>query len=298
MMNKFILRQSLLLFLAATIWGTAFVAQSVGMDYIEPFTFNAVRNILGALVLIPCIAFLKKASRDNSASGQKKKYSGKALILSGVICGTILCIASNLQQFGIRSTSVGKSGFITAMYIVLVPAIGILFKKKTSLRIWISVFIAMFGLYLLCVTDNFMTVQSGDIMLFACALAFSFHILVIDKFSPLVDGVKMSCIQFFTCSVLSSICMLIFEEPRMDLIIDAWLPVLYTGIMSSGVAFTLQIIGQKGLNPTVASLIMSLESVVSLVAGWIILHQVLSVRELIGCVIMFLAIIIVQIPSK
>lgn len=299
-MNKFALRQSLLLFLAATIWGTAFVAQSVGMDYVQPFTFTAVRNMIGSLVLIPFIVLFQRASSRGGAAndGSSVQKDNKTLVIGGICCGIILCIASNLQQFGIRYTSVGKSGFITAMYIILVPVLGMFFKKKTGLRVWIAVFTAVIGLYLLCVTDNLTSVQPGDIMLLACAIAFSFHILVIDRFSPLVDGVKMSCIQFFTCSVLSSICMFIFEEPKLDLIIAAWLPIMYAGVMSSGIAFTLQVIGQKGLNPTVASLIMSLESVVSVIAGWIILHQVLSARELIGCIIMFGAIILVQLPAK
>lgn len=299
-MNKFVLRQSLLLFLAATIWGTAFVAQSVGMDYVQPFTFTAVRNMIGSLVLIPFIMFLQRSSSGGSAAdnSDKAQKGNKTLIIGGICCGIILCAASNLQQFGIRYTSVGKSGFITAMYIILVPVIGMFFKKKTGLKVWIAVFIAVIGLYLLCFTDKLTSVQPGDLMLLACAIAFSFHILVIDHFSPLVDGVKMSCIQFFTCSVLSSICMFIFEEPKIELIIAAWLPILYAGVMSSGIAFTLQVIGQKGLNPTVASLIMSLESVVSVIAGWAILHQVLSTRELIGCLVMFCAIILVQLPAK
>lgn len=296
-MNRFALRQSLLLFLAATIWGTAFVAQSVGMDYVQPFTFNAVRNIVGALVLMPGIAIIGRLSRNKNIKAAKQRDK-KTLIAGGIICGFILCVASSLQQFGIKYTTVGKAGFITALYIIIVPLIGLLFKKKTSLKIWIAVFSALIGLYLLCITDRITSIQPGDILLLGCAVVFSMHILAIDHFSPLVDGVKMSCIQFMTCAVISCVCMMIFEDPEPKHIVDAWFPIIYTGAISSGFAYTLQIIGQKGLDPTVASLIMSLESVVSLIAGWIILHEVLSPRELAGCLIMFFAIILVQLPSR
>lgn len=295
-MNRFVLRQSLLLFLTATIWGVAFVAQSVGMDYVEPFTFNAVRNMIGAIVLLPCIGLLNRLNgKDNGEAGEPQK---KTLIIGGISCGVLLFIASNLQQFGIQYTTVGKAGFITAMYIVLVPVFGIFLHKKAGLKIWAAVALAVAGLYLLCMTDGSFSLQMGDLLVLACAVAFSFHILVIDYFSPKVDGVKLSCIQFFTCAVLSAIGMLLFEEPKLSQILAAWVPILYAGVMSCGVAYTLQIIGQKGMNPTVASLILSLESVVSLLAGWVILGQKLSKRELAGCALAFAAIILVQLPSK
>lgn len=292
-MNKFILRQSLLLLLTATIWGVAFVAQSVGMDYVEPFTFNAVRSLIGAVVLLPCIALLKKVN-----GGEEKESSQKTLILGGVSCGVILFIASSFQQFGIQYTTVGKAGFITAMYIVLVPIVGLFFHKHVGLRVWTAVLLAVGGLYLLCMPEGSFVLQKGDLLVLACAFTFTFHILVIDYFSPKVDGVKMSCIQFFTCALLSTVGMLIFEEPDLQSICDAWLPILYAGAMSCGVAYTLQIVGQKGMNPTVASLILSLESVISLLAGWLILGQKLSLRELLGCAIVFIAIILVQLPKN
>lgn len=295
-MNRFVLRQSLLLFLTATIWGVAFVAQSVGMDYVEPFTFNAVRNMIGAIVLLPCIGLLNRLNgKDN---GEAREPQKKTLIIGGISCGVLLFVASNLQQFGIQYTTVGKAGFITAMYIVLVPVFGIFLHKKSGLKIWAAVTLAVAGLYLLCMTDGSFSLQMGDLLVLACAVAFSFHILVIDYFSPKVDGVKLSCIQFFTCAVLSAIGMLLFEEPKLPQILAAWVPILYAGVMSCGVAYTLQIIGQKGMNPTVASLILSLESVVSLLAGWVILGQKLSKRELAGCALAFVAIILVQLPSK
>ncbi len=295
-MNRFVLRQSLLLFLTATIWGVAFVAQSVGMDYVEPFTFNAVRNMIGAIVLLPCIGLLNRLNgKNNGEAGEPQK---KTLIIGGIFCGVLLFVASNLQQFGIQYTTVGKAGFITAMYIVLVPVFGIFLHKKAGLKIWAAVALAVAGLYLLCMTDGSFSLQMGDLLVLVCAVAFSFHILVIDYFSPKVDGVKLSCIQFFTCAVLSAIGMLLFEEPKLSQILAAWVPILYAGVMSCGVAYTLQIIGQKGMNPTVASLILSLESVVSLLAGWVILGQKLSKRELAGCALAFAAIILVQLPSK
>lgn len=294
-MNKYTLRQSLILLLTATIWGVAFVAQSVGMDYVGPFTFNAVRNFIGGMVLLPCIAILGKC---NNKKETVVKENRKTLFAGGITCGVILFIASSFQQFGIQYTSVGKAGFITAMYIVLVPLFGLFLHKKSGTKLWVGVLLAVVGMYLLCMKSGEMTIQVGDILIFLCAITFSFHILTVDHFSPLVNGVKMSCIQFFTCSALSAVCMFLFEEPRMSMICAAWLPILYAGVLSCGVGYTLQIIGQKGLNPTIASLIMSLESVISLLAGWIILGQKLSTRELIGCVIVFAAIILVQLPDR
>ena len=304
-MNKYTLRQSVLLLLTAAIWGVAFVAQSVGMDYVGPFTFNTVRSLIGGIVLIPCIVLLKRINAGSKdTAGAAEHASGdpagqrKVLLTGGVACGVLLCIASNLQQFGIVYTSVGKSGFITAMYIVLVPVIGIFLKKKAGVKIWCSVAIAVCGLYLLCMTDNGFSIQKGDLLLLLGAVAFSFHILTIDYFSPKVDGVKMSCIQFFTCGILSMVCMFLFEQPQIGAILQAWMPIVYAGVMSCGVAYTLQIVGQKGMNPTVASLILSTESVISVIAGWLILHQKLSGRELLGCVLMFAAIILVQLPER
>lgn len=304
-MNKYTLRQSMLLLLTAAIWGVAFVAQSVGMDYVGPFTFNTVRSLLGGIVLIPCIVLLKRINvGSKDTAGAAEHASGdpagqrKVLLTGGVACGVLLCIASNLQQFGIMYTSVGKSGFITAMYIVLVPVLGIFLKKKAGIKIWCSVAIAVGGLYLLCMTDSGFSIQKGDLLLLLGAVIFSFHILTIDYFSPKVDGVKMSCIQFFTCGILSMVCMFLFEQPQIGAILQARIPIVYAGVLSCGVAYTLQIVGQKGMNPTVASLILSMESVISVIAGWLILHQKLSGRELLGCVLMFVAIILVQLPER
>lgn len=288
------IKSSLILLLTATIWGVAFVAQSVGMEYIGPFTFNAIRCVLGGLVLIPAILVLKK-KKETGAENQEKEDK-KTLWAGGIACGVILCIASNLQQFGIMEASVGKSGFFTALYIVMIPVIGIFIGKRPGIKLWFCVALAVVGMYLLCMKDGSFTIERADIMLLLCALAFSFHILVVDYFSPKVGGVKMSCIQFFVCGVLSAVGMLFTETPDISNIQAAWLPLLYAGLLSCGVGYTLQIVGQKGINPVIASLIMSLESVISALAGWVILGQVLSPKEILGCVLMFVAIIITQIP--
>lgn len=288
-------KSPLLLLLTAFIWGVAFVAQSVGMDYVGPFTFNCIRSIIGGIVLIPCIFFLNK--RNGGEKKKETKEEKKTLLIGGLCCGICLCVASNLQQIGISYTTVGKAGFITAMYIVLVPVFGIFLKKKVGGKVWVSVCLAVLGLYLLCMTEE-LSLERGDLYVLACAFVFALHILVIDYFSPKADGVKLSCIQFLVSGVLSGIPMLLFEHPEVSKILLAWMPILYAGVFSCGVAYTLQIIGQKDMDPTVASLILSLESVISVLAGWVILHQKLSPRELIGCMIMFGAIILAQLPDK
>ena len=303
------LKNSLLLLLTATIWGIAFVAQSEGGEAVGPLTFNATRNIIGSLVLIPVILLLNKINpQSNSAdftesdrqpmasSGSNPFSRNKTLIAGGIICGICLCLASNFQQFGIQYTSVGKAGFLTACYIIIVPILGLFMKKKCSPFIWVAVVMALIGLYLLCITDGF-SIGKGDFLVLICAFLFSLHILVIDYFSPKTDGVKMSCIQFLTGGMLGAICMFLFESPNMAMILNAAGPILYTGIMSTGVGYTLQIVGQKGLNPTVAALILSLESVFSALSGYLFLHQVLTTRELIGCALMFIAIVLAQLPD-
>lgn len=308
-------RSPLLLLLTATIWGVAFVAQSVGMDYVKPFTFNGVRSLLGAAVLVPLIFLLghrkderidaadspKKGAKDSEGKDSEGKdstgESTKTLWLGGILCGICLCVASSLQQIGIQYTTAGKAGFLTAMYIIIVPVLGIFVGKKLNPSVGISILMATVGLYLLSIKDGF-SIGNGDIYVILCAIVFAVHIMVIDYFSPKCNGVKLSCIQFLVCGILCMIVALIFEKPQLDQILDAWLPIAYAGIMSCGVAYTLQIIGQKNMNPTVASLILSLESVISVLAGWVILHQALSARELVGCVIMFTAIILAQLPGK
>ena len=294
-MNMKQLKSSLLLLLTAVIWGVAFVAQSTGMDHVGPFTFNAARSVIGGLVLLPVIFVMDRNKSAEEKINEKKNK--KELILGGICCGVALAVASAFQQAGIQYTTVGKAGFITAMYIVIVPILGLFFKKKVRLLIWIAVAIAVAGMYLLCMNES-LSINMGDLLVFICAFCFAVHIMVIDHFSPMVDGVKMSCIQFFVCSAVSAVPALILEQPSFAQMLSAWMPILYAGALSSGVGYTLQVVAQKNVNPTLASLIMSLESVVSVLAGWLLLHQQLSTKELVGCAFVFCAMVLAQLPEK
>ena len=295
-MKDFPLKNLVMLFLTAFIWGTAFVAQSVGMDHIGPFTFNAARSFVGGVALLPVIWLFGRGKSPERRAAERAER--RTLIVGGVCCGVALCVASNLQQVGIQFTTVGKAGFITALYIVLVPILGLFFHRRVGAKMWIGVVIAVFGLYLLCMSGS-LRLAKGDLLVLLCALAFSVHIMVIDHFSPKVDGVKMSCIQFFVAGILSCVPMGIAEgAPDLHLVALTWLPILYAGVLSSGVAYTLQILGQRNVEPTVASLILSLESVFSVLAGWAVLHQSMSGREILGCVLMFCAIVLAQLPDR
>lgn len=287
------MKNNILLVLTALIWGCAFVAQSVGMDYVGPFTFNMARFLIGAIVLLPVIWFMDRQRK----TGAEKGAGQKTLIIGGICCGIALAVASALQQWGILFTTVGKAGFITAMYIVIVPLLGIFIGKKVRPLIIGCVAIAVVGFYFLCMTES-LRLGLGDFLVLLCAIAFSIHILVIDHFSPKVDGVKMSAIQFLTAAIISAVPTLLWEQPVFTEILQAWQPVLYAGVMSCGVAYTLQIIAQKNADPTVASLLLSLESVFSVLAGWVLLGQGLSLKELLGCVLIFCAIILAQLPEK
>ncbi len=295
-MNQFPAKNLFLLFLTAFIWGTAFVAQSVGMDHIGPFTFNAVRSLVGGLALIPVILVFNR--RKSPARRQTERANRKVLLLGGVCCGLALGVASCLQQVGMQYTTVGKAGFLTALYIVIVPILGLFFRRKAGAKLWVSVAIAIVGLYLLCMSGS-LRLQLGDFLVLLCALAFSVHIMVIDHFTTQVDGVQMSCIQFFVAAAFSAVCMLFTEGvPDPGAVAISWVPILYAGVLSSGVGYTLQIVGQKGVNPTAASLVLSLESVISVLAGWVILGQSMSPREILGCVLMFCAILLAQLPDR
>ena len=288
-------RANLLLLLTAMIWGAAFVAQSVSMDYVGPFTFLCSRSILGGVVLLPVIAVMGKGKKKKETRPENRKF----LLLGGICCGVMLFIGSALQQIGIQYTTAGKAGFITAMYMVLVPICGLFFGRKPGGKTWAAVAVALVGMYLLCLYGSgIQNLGKGDLLEMLCALGFTGHILVVDHFSPKVDGVKMSCIQFFACGILAGIFMLILEEPSWENICAAAVPILYAGILSSGAGYTLQIVAQKDTQPTVASLLMSLESVFSLIFGWILLKEAMSGVELLGCVLMFAAIIWVQLPEK
>ena len=290
-------RTSCLLFLTACIWGSSFVAQSVGMDYIGPYTFNCLRFLIGGLVLLPVIFFSRHRKKDQKDRSKDRTLQKKEMLCGGIVCGVVLCIASTLQQIGIIYTTAGKAGFLTAMYIVLVPVLGLYLKRKAGLQLWISVGLALLGLYLLCMKGAF-SLNGGDVLLILCAVGFSVHIMVVDYFSPKLDGMILSCIQFLVAGLISGIGMLLSEQFDWHMVLLAAKPILYSGVLSCGVGYTLQVIAQKGLNPTVASLLMSLESVVSVIAGFLVLHEVLSGRELLGCVFMFAAVILAQIPVK
>lgn len=288
---------SIMLTVCAIIWGSSFVAQTTGAEYVGPFTFISLRSLLGSVALLPVIAVMKFANKkepSKEASSKDKRF----FLLGGLACGVCLCFASGLQQLGIdKGTSPGRAGFITALYILLVPIFSVFLKKKIRPIIWLCVGLSIVGLYLLCVTEN--SVQSSDFYVLACAVCYAVHILVIDYVSPRVDGVKLSCMQFFVCGILAAIPMILTEEVNFQLIKGAALSIAYSGIMSSGVAYTLQILGQQRMSqPTVASILMSLESVFAVLTGMLVLHQIPTSKETWGCILMFAAIIIAQLPEK
>ncbi|WP_455527748.1 DMT family transporter [Huintestinicola sp.] len=293
MIKKF--KGSIMLLMTSLIWGTAFVAQSEGMNYVGPFTYNAMRTLLGGIVLIPVIMLFRFL--DRKSGGGKSEYSLKNTVAGGICCGAVLFIASSLQQAGIVYTTAGKAGFVTALYIVIVPVIGIFLHRKMPLKMWLFIAVALAGFWLLCIKDNF-SISSGDMLVFIGAVFFAVHIIVIDHFNKMeTDGVLMSCIQFFTAGLLMLICMFIFEKPVISDICDAGGTILYAGIMSCGAAYTLQILGQKYTNPTLATLLMSLESVFAALSGWLILNERLSAKEFFGCVLIFAAVILAQLAG-
>ena len=318
------MKGNLMLLVTALIWGTAFVAQSTGMDHVGPFTYNGVRNLIAAIVLIPVVLFFDRMKADGTLStpeptvsedtsesvGSKSKGRettasvNRRSYMDGIICGIFLFIASSFQQYGISMTTAGKAGFVTALYIVIVPVLGIFLHKKVTPVIWISVAIAVAGFYLLCIKEGF-TIGTGDLLVLCCAFFFSFHILVIDHFNEgNVDGVRISQAQFLTVAVLSVLPMLLTEMPGASwraFIASIWSArwsILYTAVMSSGVAYTLQILAQRYTEPTTATLLMSLESVFAALSGWLILHERLSLKEFIGCALVFAAVILAQLPDS
>ncbi|HML48997.1 MAG TPA: DMT family transporter [Clostridia bacterium] len=288
-------RGSLMLMTAAIIWGAAFVAQSVGMDYVGPFTFTGIRFILGGLVLLPIVSWMKRSNPQDKSENAAQPNT-RMLLLGGVVCGVILFAASSLQQIGLQTTNPGKAGFVTTLYILIVPLMGLPFGKKVSSNVWVGVFLSAVGLYLLCVQDGF-RLERGDAAVLLCALIYSFHIWAIDYLSPRVNGVALSCIQFFVAGILGLAAMFALEKPVLSQILACWLPICYTGFLSCAVAYTFQILGQRETNPTLAALVLSLESVFAALFEWILLKSGLSLRELIGAALMFSAILLAQIPS-
>ncbi len=292
-MSKY--RNCFLLFLAAFVWGVAFVSQSKGMEYMKPFTFTASRNILAVIALMPVIFYRRKKE-------DKKSANWRITIIAGILCGIALTAGSLFQQYGIVTTSVGKAGFITTLYIIFTPVLGIFIGRKAPFIVWISAVIAAIGMYLLCMNES-LTISRGDIMVFLCAIAFAVHILIIDYFSSKTDGVVISAIQFFVCFVICGVLSLVFDKPSIEQIKMGIVPILYAGFISSGVGYTLQIVGQKDVNPTTAAIILSLESVIAAIAGvvaykvgFLLTDQSLSLRQILGCVVVFAAVILVQLP--
>ncbi len=294
-------RQVVFPILAAFIWGTAFVAQDLCADSIGTFAFNATRYFVAVLALLVVIAISDRAKKNKPAlTAEEKKAAHKQLWLGGLCCGVALAIASNFQQAGlVAGTDAGKAGFITALYVVLVPVFGLFFKRKVSLPVWIAVVCSVVALYLLCIKGDF-SLAAGDLLILVCAVCFAVHILVIDHFTAYCDGVKLSCLQFLFAGIISAVCMFLFEDVDFAAIWSCILPLLYVGIFSCGVGYTLQILAQKDSNPTVVTILLSLESVFAVIAGAIILHQQMTAREYIGCVVMFVAVILAQIqfPEK
>lgn len=297
--------------LTSFIWGSAFVAQSSGMDYVGPYTYNMARNVLAFLFLIPVIYVIgkKKGVTDDAGSGTgideeaSVEANWKSILLpdrttlvGGIYCGLVMAVASSLQQIGITMTTAGKAGFITALYIILVPLMGVFIGKKIPRIIWFCVVLAMAGFYLLCVKEGF-SISKGDVLVLFCSVGFSVHIMTIDHFtSKGVDGVKMACIQFAVAAIAMTPVMFLLENPSVSGLLSAWMTIAYAGILSSGVGFTLQIVAQKDTDPTTATLIMSLESVFAAVSGCLFLNEVLLPKEILGCILVFVAVILAQVP--
>lgn len=305
-MNKKTLIGNTFLLLTAIIWGSAFVAQRVGMDYVGPLTFGAIRFWLAVLTLIPIVYFtnlgekkamIKTGKNLELVDIEESAKAKRTLKIAGISCGSVLFFASTLQQYGLVFTTAGKTGFITALYIVLVPVFGLFLKQKVGAKCWIGVAFGTVGIYLLTITESF-TISPGDLVVLIGAVFWATHVLVIDHFNPYVSSAKLALSQFTVCAIYSTIAMLIFERPTLDSIYAAAIPILYAGVMSAGFGFTFQILGQKNTSPTVASLLLSMEAVFAVIFGFIILKEFMSSREVLGCVMMFIAIIISQLPSK
>ena len=289
------MRQNFYAVLAALIWGTAFVGQSMGAEYLDVFTYNTARFVVGFLALLAVCVFLratrKQAYRERSGPAYRK-----TLLIGGLCCGTAMAVASNLQQKGLETTSPGKAGFITALYIVIVPIAGLFLHKKVSWTVWFSVALAVVGLYFLCIQNGF-SIAAGDFYIVLCAFGFTGQILLIDHFAAQVDGIELSCVQLFFVSVISAAGMIAFGTPAWENIRLAAGSILYVGVFSSAVAYTLQILAQKGANPTVISLLLSLESVFATLSGAVLLQERMSRREYVGCALMLIAVVLAQLPE-
>jgi drug/metabolite transporter (DMT)-like permease len=285
------MKANMLLLITAIIWGTAFVAQKSGGE-IGSFTFNGIRTFIGGLVLLP---FVFKGRKDKT-----QPVFSRTEIIGGLVCGAFLFVAASLQQFGLAYTTAGKAAFITTLYVVFCPILSlIVHKKKTRPLVWLCVGLDIIGLYLLCMTDASFSIQIGDTLVILCAVAFAAQMVSVDNFIDRVDGLKLSCIQFLFAGLLGMICMFIFEGPvSVSNIMTAWFPILYAGVISCGIGYTFQVLGQREADPTIAALILCLESVFGVLAGAILLHETMTTWEMMGCGLVFAAVILSQIPTK
>lgn len=292
------LKYTLCMVLAALIWGTAFVAQRIASENVDAFSFNSIRSFVGCIALLPVTLTLGRAGLIRQFSSHRGRLD---LLKGGVVCGVVLTVSTLLQQCGLgEGTDAGKAGFITALYILIVPMLGLFVGRRVWWNVWLAVLIALAGMYLLCVKEGF-TIQASDRLVLYCAVTFSLHILVIDYFAARVDGILLSLVQFFFCGIFSLVPLLFSGVPEvteLGVILAYWKPIVYTGVFSSGIAYTLQIISQQRLNPTVAALVMSLESVFAALSGWLMIHESLTTKEFLGCALVFIATILSQVPIK
>ncbi|MDP4118001.1 MAG: DMT family transporter [Bacillota bacterium] len=298
-MKKSQVKQNIYAVIAALIWGNAFVAQSECAKYLGPFTVNALRSVIAVIALIPVALIFKKIRYGTKT--EVKKESRKKLIIGGICCGAVLSAATNLQQAGLSDTGAGKAAFITAMYIVIVPVLGIFLKKKVTYNVWVAVAISVIGFYFLCLFGEGVHFAVSDLYILLCAVIFSTHILLIDHFTEYTDGIELSCVQFIVMAAISAVCMFIFETPTWNAIFKCILPLLYIAIFSSGVAYTLQIFAQKDANPTIITLILSLESIFAAFAERILpggIKKPMFWWEYFGCALIFTAVVLAQIPLK
>ncbi len=294
-MNKTNLKGNLILLITAIVWGLSFLSQTTSMQYIEPNTFNGIRNLLGSVVLLPFIFF--SDAKKKTINEEKKPL--KTLIIGGILCGTVLCLAGTLQTLSMVEISGGKSAFITANYIIYVPILSVFLGKRLSLKIIPTIIVAITGFYFLCMTKDDFSIGYYELMAVICSVLFSFHIMLVDYFAPKTEGIKLASLQFFVCAVLNLTYMFLFENPDINEILKCWFPIFYAGAFSCGVAYTLQIVGQKYTDPTSATLIMSLEAVFAAIFCWILPpHTALSPREIFGCVLIFMATIYIQLPLR
>ncbi len=294
------LKGNIILLITAIVWGISFISQTTSMEYIEPSTFNGIRNLLGAIVLLPFILFYDTKAKTQTNTTNKVLYK-KTLLIGGIACGIVLCAAGTIQTYSMKEISGGKAAFITALYIIFVPILSVFFKKKLPLKIIPTLIVGIIGFYFLCMTNGDFSVGKYELYALACSVLFSIHIMLVDYFSPKVEGIKLACLQFFVCAAINITIMFIFEKPEISEILKCWFPIFYSGAFSCGVAYTLQIIGQKYTDPTSATLLMSLESVFAVIFCWIlppyVPEDIMSLREIFGCLLIFAAITYIQLPD-